>query len=342
MIPAIRAIGNAPEWHEGTRAGLSLVRGPAILEPGAHFNTLSLGNWLTLAAEAGVPAVPAEHLGSLTPRNMMDIEEAMYDGAEGLDLSAFNAINARLTDLRGAFMVRCDAVSSGDVKALMGSPVPPGKTRLDLIGPKRGFGYQEHDGRRFLSVDDSRFSDGVGDWPDGTCPIWARPIVPARQIDGPNGPFQAEWRIFVKNGQISGASSYYPQAPRPVDDADRTALMAALVHARKIVDLLVERSLVPDHPIYRSYAKIFDPASIACSIDFIELDDGQVLLLEGGPASLPKWGSHGCCFADEGQEEREPVGIAWGGGRFDPPEVLEALLVEVRARASHDFEDLTP
>lgn len=304
-------------WHAASNTRHPFARGPAMLAGGERFNTLSLGNWLTLAEAASVPFVPAHHMGSMTGADMMAIEEAVQDETP-LHNEALDTIMASLRAQEGHFMVRCDAVSADAVKFAMGRAIPEGADRMAMAAERDGFGYLTIEGQRYLMLDDVRLSEGVSDWPEDTCPFWARPIVPARTIAGPEGSFQAEWRIFVREGQVVAASTYYPQAPRRVDAEDSRSLDLSLQYAKRIVDLMVEKRLVPDHPIYRHH-KNFDPATIACSIDFIEREDGEVLLLEGGPATLEKFGAHPCAFPDDGSPLE---GIAWGGGRFEPASAI--------------------
>lgn len=326
---------NDPAWHATPNERVPYARGVELLRPGSRFNTVSLGNWLTLAEAAGVPAVPATHLGSLTVKNMIDIEESINGDGEGLDMSALVSINNRLAALDFHFMVRSDAVSADEVKSLMAKPIEPGQKRLDVSSSRKP-GYVEINGKRYLTVDDTRLSEAVGDWPEADCPIWARPIVPARLIEGEAGSFQAEWRIFIRDGKIQAASTYYPQAPREADEQDYSALRRVLDAAERIVAVITTNGLVPDFPVYDTNLDGFDPSTIAVSIDFIETESGEVLLLEGGPATLEKWGAHPCAFEHEGTSH--PIeGIAWGGGVFSPPAVLASLLKQPEPE-----EDLAP
>jgi hypothetical protein len=304
-------------WFDVPNHRYPYARGPHLLEGQARFNTLSLGNWVTLAEAVGIPVVPIIYLGALSGKDLAAFQDNCGD------FSRIMALNSALQALEGDWFVRSDASSGDCVKGAMGRPLSPGQDRLAQAGARSGFGYTQYQGKRFVELDDGRLDEQVSIWPEEDCPFWARPIVKARQIETENGPYQAEWRVFVRDGRIAAVSTYYPQAPRAVDAADFAALDLSIAYSLRLIDIVRSRGLVPDHPAYQRFPD-FDPESVSFSIDFIEREDGQVLLLECGPTSLHRWGAHPCAFdsKDTGLDV-EIAGIAWGGGRIDPPAVLE-------------------
>jgi len=327
-------------WDAKDDGRFGYVRGRS-LRRGGRFNVLSLGNWVTLAAMADVPAVPLVYLGALDAHELMRLYDLMDGDGPDPDAPplALEGINRRLNALEGEWMARCDGVSGDAVKVEMSRKPYPGEDRATFRrGVRQGMGFHRaDDGQRFFVVDDARLDECVSEWVEADCPVWARPLVKARMIEGAEAPYQAEWRVFVEDGAIVAASTYYPQAPRGCDDRDRAALSRSLAHVSAMLEAMRSHGLVPHHRRYEGREHL-DLSAIHCALDFIETADGEVLLLEGGPAFLtnPSWGAHACAFAaDRSSEDVGRVsGIAWGGGVFDGPEVLAELVAEASAGPS--------
>lgn len=353
MVDAIVA-----RWNE-IAADLPLYkRGGYLLDGPGPFNTLSLGNWITLAGAAGVPFVPIHYLGSLTmidylrhggapiapsglqlPDDLLSSPpgEAQPANLQDVDAAARRnvaAVNASLDALVGVWFVRTDGAASGRAKMKT-----YGGCDAATVGSESGFGYDTlPDGSRQIHLQDDRLGDMFMGWPEPDLPIWARPIVPARLIESKRGTFQAEWRIFISEGRIAAASSYYPQAPRDRDsEQDNMSLMVSLTYAQSMLDTMTGAGLRPHNPRYE-LREGFDKHQVHCSLDFIETADGGVMLLEGGPAHLrdPHYGAHPCAFSRYDAEDRlhplpdMPKGIAWGGNVFSTDEELQERLAGVR------------
>lgn len=350
------AFGQAlDERWEVITADLPLYRrGYDLLQGGAPFNVGSLGNWMILADAAGVPTVPISFLGSLTlvdylrhdasangvvaPADMPagfggTAEQADTGGLDAQARANVAAVNAALSRIEGPVFVRSDGAASHRVKLETYSGCDVARQ-----GAATGFGYDTlPDGSRQVLLKDERLGDVFMGWPEPNMPIWARPLIPARMLEGPRGAYQAEWRVFVYDGNIAGISSYYPQVARDrSSQADELALMTSLTYAQAIIDVMLARSLRPHHPRFELRPD-FDKQKLHCSFDFIETADGGVMMIEGGPPHLrnPAYGAHPCSFSDwDGDrlvpQAVMPAGVAWGGGVFESAAQLTERLQDVR------------
>lgn len=352
-------IGSAIEarWEEITADLAHYKRGGFLLEGGAPFNTLSLGNWIVLAEAAGVPFVPVHYLGSLSiidylrstrvdgnapagelPDELkakMDLEVIFEDHPPSSPAGAVDAVNDALSKLEGAWFVRSDGTAPSSAKNITYRGCNAAEE-----GRETGFGYDTlPDGRREVHLADRRIGKDLMGWPEPDAPFWARPIMPARMISTPEGDYQAEWRIYVYNGRIQAVSTYYPQAPRNAESQeDHLGLMLSLTYALAILDKVQTLELRPHHPRFE-LRENFDKSVEHFTLDFIETEGHSVMLLEGGPPHLrePAYGAHFCAFSqlrDDGQYwplPEMPSGIAWGGGVFSTAEELDDMLIRVRA-----------
>jgi hypothetical protein len=345
-------------WNQITADIHDYRRGGFLLEGSGPFNVQSLGNWITLAQAANVPFVPASYLGSI---DMIDFlrgtDQAFSARAEDLpaevsaalggvgpgsppssdrvDMDArartnVTSLHAALEDFDGPVFVRGDGAASGSVKQASAQG-------LLLEEAPGGCGTVVVDGRRQVDLLDERLADAIMGWPEPDMPFWARPMVKARRIQAKDGSsFPAEYRVFVADGEVVAASTYYPQAPRPIDEADQMGLWTSLTYSQMILDLIQQQGVRPHHPRFE-LRDGFDKARMHCSLDFLETADGEVVFLEGGPPHLrkPAWGAHPCAFTTlrDGQFlplAASPEGIAWGGGRFESRAALDSRMQHVR------------
>ena len=114
----------------------------------------------------------------------------------------------------------------------------------------------------------------------------AAPTRPARPP-----PWLGRYRVFVEDGRIIGVSSYYPQRRLPDTPEVREDIAACLAEADKLIAALPTPLRHPGGPhTGRS------PESKSFTADFMRLEDGRFLYLEGGPPFSPASGAHPCCF----------------------------------------------
>lgn len=261
--------------------------GSQIFEPrdgSGWFNALSLGNWLMVADQCGVPYIAARFLA-------MPPTTSVFALLQGMDLlpaqqEAVEPFLEALQALTPGEMLRFDMCAAAAIKAGLsdGAGVQPGwHTRPD------GFKLPDVDGRLIYALMNYTFEH---------VPVFARPIERLRMVDGdmpehPFGRWPREWRVFVTNGEITGVSNYYLQAPAWASEAAKA--MEAVALARRMVEALEAVKAWPHHPRYEG---VFNVESVTCSLDFAEREDGTLVLMEGGPGHIysPAWGAHPCCF----------------------------------------------
>lgn len=159
------------------------------------------------------------------------------------------------------YMMRWDCCASLDVKSRLAN----GK-------------WQWHERVADVTFDDPRFFDLLFEYPGDTMRVWKRPWVQAEIVDG----YPVEYRAFVQDGEIIGISSYYPQRPLSKtwyvgNDVDYWLP----VFVSRLLKCLPERD---------------SEGLNGCSMDFMRLQNGNLVFLEGGPPHLPDWGAHPCCF----------------------------------------------
>lgn len=244
--------------------------------------------------------------------DMMALEERLYDAMD---------------DVPNGWMVRSARCGSIELKSLAGSGVAGGaapevKFGNDLeIGP----GWVRNGNRRRVHVSDARTVAQHAEGPGDGAVFLARPWVEAaRYFVGPDphrhgtpfagkGMWPAEWRAFVENGCVVGVSSYYGWCG---EVSAENAAMAIEVRglAQRIVNRARDNEMFPrymdvefarasEHPSLKSNTAIqeslalFGRETVSCTLDFIEVKDRGLMLLEGGPAHTPFGGGHPCSFA---------------------------------------------
>lgn len=216
--------------------------------------------------------------------------------------------------------VRCGATG---LKVLAGAglagPAPaPVTFSQDL---ETGPGWIRNGNRRRIDVHDQRIIQCAAMTPENYRHVFvARPWVktsrwmvasdPHRRntpVPGP-GAWPAEWRAFIKDGIVTGGSSYYSWAH---DGGQEDACMALAVEraAQKIIDAAKLRQQRPaffdvddwkslaagadmpvrHHPNFNdleAYLGEVPPGGYNCTLDFIETDQGP-MFLEAGPPIVP-------------------------------------------------------
>lgn len=189
-----------------------------------------------------------------------------------------------------------------------------------------GPGWVRMGNRRMVDAADARtvelFPQGHGT----RITYLARPWIAAgRRLTGPDphrhgtpfagkGSWPCEWRVFVENGRVIGVASYYGWTGQATPLDAQKALEAAAL-AQRVVDAGVALRLRPammDVELLRravGQGATLPPRAadalarfgegFSCTLDFLEGQDGMVLL-EGGPAHTPVGGGHPCAFAGHG------------------------------------------
>jgi len=250
--------------------------------------------------------------------DMDDVERKLYEAMD---------------EVPEGWMVRTARVGSSNLKALAGSghaghSVP--EITLDQnteIGP----GWIRIGNRRRIAPNDLRTVTAAAEGPVGDTSFIARPWVKAARYfvhDDPNrrdtplrgpGVWPAEWRAFIEDGVVVGVSSYYSWIGEATAENAQAALQVR-EEAQKIADKAVELSMWPrfmdlefvrlsqapavrDNVDLQAALELFGREKVACTLDFIETEEG-LMLLEGGPPNTPFGGGHPCGFAGCGGSPR--------------------------------------
>jgi hypothetical protein len=232
-------------------------------------------------------------------------------------------LHSAMDDVPEGWMVRTAACGGSELKALAGTglagPSVP-EVRFDAnleVGP----GWARVGNRRVLNARDHRTLSMTKQRPKSDMVFIARPWVEAsRWIEcmdphrdgspfaGP-GRWPAEWRAYVVDGKVRAVSAYYGFVGEMNPENARMALQVRDV-AQRLVDGMTEHRLWPrfmkaefarrsPHPEMQAALADFGRETVSCSLDFIETDQG-LLLVEGGPANTPVGGAHVCSFAGNG------------------------------------------
>ena len=297
----------------GYLAGRHLVEGRDASSAPGFFNLMSLGDWITIAGEAGVRCVPARLLAVLDP--MIPTIMSMNGNTGGFEhLSEAQRANflelvQEVNGMKRSEILRFDCCASGKLKFVLQEDGVPDEGCRGLV-----------DMGSFKAPDfeDQRFAEQFLWYNDKVMPVWARPWVKAMRIPAATSPMMpklppigtrpVEWRFYVRDGRIEAVSQYYPHATITEAEArGRYGLDAALEACGRMLSTLSRLALVPHHPRHELRDDL-DPAGLHCSIDVLVTPEGVPMLLEAGPPHLrnPNWGSHPCNFGVDGA----PAGIA--------------------------------
>ena len=229
------------------------------------FDTLDLGVWLEIAEKAGVAAVPAIPILTLT-----EDEASLASGSLNLsgersqrllgkiakllptpqqptaahDEANVDAVLDKLFDAMDkvpeGWMVRHARSGGSNLKALAGAGVagstaPEVRFNANLeVGP----GWVRVGNRRRVDVTDMRTIKVIAEGPSRPSTFYARPWVQAsrwRIGDDPHrhgtvfagkGRWPCEWRVYVKKGKVIGVANYYGWLGDATPLDARMALMA--------------------------------------------------------------------------------------------------------------------
>lgn len=281
--------------------------------PAAQMNCLSLPAWLALAQRAGIEFIPARPLAEVDAENYLDTFDHR-EGEAGLRYQAFHDTVVR--DLAPGEMVRMEQVAPYEIKSLMSGGEPMSSGLFTLL----------QDGSPYLDLHEDRFYVTFKDLGADRVRAFARPIVTPLMIDGDyrgaSGRWPAEFRVFVESGMLVGISNYYPQVAMD-PEVFAGPMREVRLKAQAMLDTMDALHLAignhklcadrgPDAAMEAGPA--WRPAEWGAqnfTLDFMLLEDGRVVFLEGGPAGLIA--AHPCCFLQEGREIEPDFlhGVAW-------------------------------
>lgn len=234
------------------------------LERTRAFCTVSLGDWLDAVRRAGVPHVPAERVGDFEIEALLNYDRP---GAHDAELSRFGAA------VEGAaepdFMLRWDVCASSEVKWRLGEGRP--RWHADFLK---------------LMIDDPRAYDLIYEFPRDLMPVWKRPWIRARIVEG----WPVEFRVFVKDGIVVGAASYYPQRDLP----ETAEFLDLARRAMGLTEAVIARVPCPVWVPPDGGAGRWRPDVAHGTCDWLLAETGELLWLEGGPPFGA--GAHPCAF----------------------------------------------
>lgn len=225
---------------------------------------------------------------------------------------------AAMDDLPDGWMVRNVRAGGSNLKALAGAGLALADAPEVKFGPEvtLGPGWVRVGNRRMVDVTDKRTIEAIVRGPDAGTRFVARPWINAarwRVGEDPHrhgsafagkGAWPCEWRAFIVGGKVVGVANYYGWLGTATPLEAKMALEARRL-AQKMADVITEHGLFPRtseielarrNPQIAEALSEFPRDGVACTIDFIETEDG-LAMLEGGPAHMPYGGGHPCAFA---------------------------------------------
>ncbi len=227
-----------------------------------RFCPISLGDWLELCRQAGVPHVPAERICELLREDCLNFD-VPGERRERLRAAFQEMGRARLP----GHMMRFDYCASLEIKTSLSRgewECLPEFCRVEL--------------------DDPRAVDILSEYPRSHAPVWLRPWAPTVVIDS----YPVEYRAFVRDGEVLGISSYYPQRPLP-------EFPARIQAVREQTGRLINTVRTPFQWYVEPSLRGPDKDGVHFTADFIATAEG-ILFLEGGPPH--ELGAHSCCFRE--------------------------------------------
>lgn len=285
-----------------------------------------------ISALTGPVRIPG-HFKSAIARRLRkvfgDLPEPQGDSAPAIDRNAIiEKIFAAGDLIPPGHVVRSAICGPNTMKALAGTGTlshSDDAARFD--GIDIGCGWVREGNRTRIDVTDKRLMELQARGHEDTFRYLVRPWVEAsRRNEGEDPHFAgtpmaasrswpAEWRVYVQNGEVIGVGNYYGWAGEASPESARGAL-AAKEAAEKMISTMKEAVLLPffsdlflmnysmadgkGHPKAveqaEDVAQRFPMTGIHCTLDFIETGDGEVTLLEGGPAHTPIGGGHPTAF----------------------------------------------
>ncbi|MBK3779985.1 hypothetical protein G3A43_06930 [Paraburkholderia aspalathi] len=239
--------------------------------PGSKaFIGVSLKAWLDVMTAAGIPSIPAEAVTSFKRDTFRNFETSMLEEPE-----VWRNFHTAVASIPATHMARWDACSSLDLKFAMAEKVP----------------FGEH--ARALHPGDPRAYEILSEYPADKFTVWSRPWVEAKVVDG----YPVEFRVFVKDSQVLGIASYYPQRALP---GTPDIISLAEQCGDLTSSMLRHLASTGQYPWMVNYARHFTEGTVNATLDFLVTLDNQVLFLEAGPPYGA--GAHPCAFIDRSIE----------------------------------------
>lgn len=337
-------------WNRVMAKAESYVQGDHIVQHGGYFSTVSMGNWHTLCQAAGVDLIPSRVVAVINPVEPFDV---MMNGVNERNMGFLHQIANGIQDIADDEIIRFDSCASGDLK----SELTLGRDTGSVTN-WRGW-RRTAAGHAMPDLPDERIVTQMMEDPQNGSPVWVRKWVEPIMMEGdatagyrsavlPGDPgalgddqelpqgagtlFPAEWRVFVRSGEVVAVGNYYPQIARgatPEDEVIALAMVAeAKAAAERLIAKMVDVKAIPHHPKYEDRDG-FDADGVHFSLDFLEVADEstatgrRLIMIEGGPAHLraPNWGAHPVSFGTS----EEPSGIALSVTDIRPRTALDAL-----------------
>lgn len=259
---------------------------------------------------------------------------------------AWSKIDGALDELPASWMVRTHVSGSSNLKALVGTGLMKSADDTARVRPdfELGGGWVRAGNRRIIDFSDPRFLQlAIGGHKPGVHYL-ARPWEPAGRfhrgedlhranspLAGP-GEWPAEWRVFVKSGEVTGVANYYGWTGEgPTGENAWNAIRSAAL-AQRMADQVSGIGLAGsfmDHVFIRSGG---NPDALAvlnqewpedrlhATLDFYESQDG-LKFLEAGPGHMPGGGGHPCAFAGQGCEAGNVIARCEGVAYRNMPHV---------------------
>lgn len=283
----------------------------------------------------------------------IEVLSSSYDRIRERHPDILARVEAASERLNSGMIVRSAICGSGSMKVMAGigtltSAHDSGKGENVEIG----CGWVRHGNRTMIDVLDHRMTSvQLSGRHEETFRYLARPWVHASRRnegtdphvplsesgEGARGSWPAEWRVYVSHGEVVAVANYYFWAGEVTPESARGAL-AARDAARRMIDTMIERGVTPsvtDLDVERlregaeepktPFAKLlaidleaYPSDEIHMTLDFIETDDGEVVLLEGGPPHHLTGGAHptaflGCNLTEERPGYSHLRGVAFRG-----------------------------
>jgi len=301
------------------RAGVPFIPATEILslseaELSVIDQQLQLPEFVSNAIGRGLRRVLPELDGVARPERAgpdpAEVHERLFQAMEGIPYD---------------WMVRTNISGSSMLKSLAGTGlIGDGREGATLAeGVEVGAGWVRVGNRPRIDATDKRFIETFARGHKDRLHYLARPWVTAArygQGEDPHrhgsqfagkGRWPMEWRCFVEGGRVTGVAAYYGWVGTVTPENAARALKAAEA-AQRVVDAALGLTLTPrwmdiellrfaskealSHPHLQETLDRFPADGFACTLDFIETDQGMTLL-EGGPPHTPIGGGHPCAFA---------------------------------------------
>lgn len=257
------------------------------------FPAESLSAWISIADESGIDFIPAMVAYQLPVASVLRFEDQTEE-----DRDHWNAVFSEIERMQPDEMMRLDFASGSDLKTVATGWACK---MSDLMQP-HPLNQNIPMFRASISPGDPRIYELSYEYASEHIPVLIRPWVKAREHD--EAP--VEYRVFVRNGEITGIANYYYHRDLPDDEQTEHEVINIIRSAQKLIESAQTRKAIPYRQAHEIKPDYFEPGKIHCTMDFLVDEDGTVKFLEAGPAFGA--GAHPCAFVEH--RNIEPVGLA--------------------------------